>query len=129
MNEKTKMGKQKEMLIIIDDVTNAMQAMSKAAVEMSKNATIIAEALQDLKGLVTSTPASELKSTPKKENEEGSKTYTLEEVRAVLAEKSTQGYSKQIKEMLTEYGADKLSTLKPEFYGDIMKKGKALGND
>lgn len=123
------MGKQKEMLIIIDDVTNAMQAMSKAAEEMSKNSTIIAEALQDLKGLVTSTPASELKSTPKKENEEGSKTYTLEEVRAVLAEKSTQGYSKQIKEMLTEYGADKLSTLKPEFYGDIMKKGKALGND
>ena len=45
---------------------------------------------------------------------------TIEQVRAVLAEKSQAGFTAQVKALLESFDANKLSAVKPEDYKDLM---------
>ena len=53
---------------------------------------------------------------------------TLEEVRAVLAEKSHDGFTKEIRELLEKYGAPRLSEIDPANYAALIKDAEVLGN-
>lgn len=54
---------------------------------------------------------------------------TLEDVRAVLAEKSRLGFTKDIKQIITDLGASKLSDVKESDYVSLLKKAEVLGNE
>lgn len=54
------------------------------------------------------------------------KEVCLEEVRAVLATKSKDGKTSAVKELLTSFGADKLSDVKPEQYAKLLEKAEVL---
>ena len=54
------------------------------------------------------------------------KEVTLEQVRALLAEKSQDGFTAEIREFILKYGAEKLSLLDPKYYGDLMKDAEKL---
>ena len=56
------------------------------------------------------------------------KPLTLEEVRAVCAEKSRAGFTAEVKAIITKYGADKLSAVKPEDYAAVLAEVEVLGN-
>lgn len=56
------------------------------------------------------------------------KTYSLEEVRAILAEKSRDGFTAQIRDLLQKYGATKLSEVDPTRYGGLVADAEVLGN-
>lgn len=56
------------------------------------------------------------------------KVITLEEVRAVLAEKSRDGHTAKIRELLQKYGADKLSEIDASDYPAILAEAEVLGN-
>lgn len=56
------------------------------------------------------------------------KTYSLEEVRAILAEKSRDGFTAQIRDLLQKYGATKLSEVGPTRYGGLVADAEVLGN-
>lgn len=62
------------------------------------------------------------------ENLEKEPTLTLEEVRTVLAEKSRNGFTKEIKELLKKYGASKLSEVDPKNYEALLKDTEELNN-
>lgn len=51
---------------------------------------------------------------------------TLEEVRAVLAEKSRKGHTAEIRSLLQKYGADKLSQLDPASYMALLSDVEVL---
>ena len=51
---------------------------------------------------------------------------TIEQVRAVMAEKSQAGLTGQVKQLLQSFGAVKLSGVNPEDYGRLMEAAKAL---
>ena len=51
---------------------------------------------------------------------------TLEDVRAVLADKSRLGKTVQVRELIQKYGADKLSEVPQTYYTDILKDAEAL---
>lgn len=53
--------------------------------------------------------------------------YTIEQVRAVLAEKSQAGLTGEVKKLLGTFGAAKLSAVKPSDYGKLITAAKALG--
>lgn len=55
-------------------------------------------------------------------------TIKLEQVRAVLAEKSHDGFTAEIRALLQKHGADKLSLIDPSEYESLMKDAEALGN-
>ena len=57
-----------------------------------------------------------------------SKPLTLEEVRAVLAEKSRNGHTAKIRELLEKYGAAKLSEIDPQKYAALLAEAEVLGN-
>jgi hypothetical protein len=50
----------------------------------------------------------------------------LEEVRAVLAEKSVAGHRAEVQALIRECGADKLSAVDPSRYADLKAKAEVL---
>ena len=50
----------------------------------------------------------------------------LEGIRALMAQKTQEGKSKEIKELLQKYGAAKLSAVKPEDYPALMQEAQVL---
>ena len=53
-------------------------------------------------------------------------TLTLEEVRAVLADKSRTGHAAEIRELLKKYGASKLSLVDPKHYEALLREAEVL---
>ena len=71
------------------------------------------------------------KNTAKKEakaakQEPEEKVLTLEEVRAVLAEKSRSGHTEEVRELLAKHGADKLSEIDPAEYAALLAEAEVL---
>lgn len=56
------------------------------------------------------------------------KPITLEEVRAILADKSRAGFTADIRSLLQKYGADKLSEIDPDNYAALLADAEVLGN-
>ena len=61
--------------------------------------------------------------TPKAE-----KPLALEDVRAVLAEKSRDGYTADVRALLQKHGAGKLSEVSSAEYAVLLKEAEVLGN-
>ena len=71
---------------------------------------------------------SQPESSVQPESKPTSKPLTLEEVRAVLAEKSRYGHTAKIRELLEKHGAAKLSEIDPKKYAALLAEAGVLGN-
>jgi hypothetical protein len=71
---------------------------------------------------------SQPKSSVQPESKPTSKPLTLEDVRAVLAEKSRNGHTAKIRELLEKHGATKLSEIDPQKYAALLAEAEVLGN-
>ena len=56
------------------------------------------------------------------------KALSLEEVRAILAKKSRDGFTAQIRDLLQKYGASKLSEIDPANFKALVADAEVLGN-
>jgi hypothetical protein len=54
------------------------------------------------------------------------KTLTLEDVRAVLAEKSVQGHTAKVQALIHKHGAERLSQMDPDEYAGLLVEAEAL---
>lgn len=63
---------------------------------------------------------------PKPEKQSEEKQITLEEVRAVLAEKSHDGFTTEVRALLEKYGASKLSQIDPSKYAALLADAEGL---
>ena len=61
-----------------------------------------------------------------KESEPPAKAITLEQVRAVLGDKSQQGFTADVRTLLEKYGAPKLSQIDPASYAALMADAESL---
>ena len=52
----------------------------------------------------------------------------LEDVRAVLAEKSRAGHTAEVRALLKKHGADKLSEIDPAKYEALLQDAEVIGN-
>ena len=62
----------------------------------------------------------------KEENKPEEKVYTLVEVRQILALKSREGHTEEIKTLLGKYGAANLSGVKESDYAALVKEAEEL---
>lgn len=62
-----------------------------------------------------------------KEAKQEPEKYTLEDVRKKLAEKSSAGFTAEVRELLNRHGAAKLSLIKESEYAAIMKEAEGIG--
>ena len=61
--------------------------------------------------------------------EEEKPTISFEQVRAALANKSRDGYTLAVKNLVESFGVEKLSEIKPEHYAEILKQAEMIGYD
>lgn len=72
--------------------------------------------------------ADELSKLCEKSEEAPKKEISLSDVRAVLAQKSRDGYTKEVKALLIKFGADKLSSIEPSKYEALLVEAEVIGN-
>ena len=65
---------------------------------------------------------------PAKEEPKPKPELKLEDVRAVLAEKSRAGHTAEIRALLKKYGAAKLSEIDPANYEALLQDAEVIGN-
>lgn len=122
------MGKVKLLLDVIGDLrslADSLQAVADAVAENDASAEMTATKEAEEKGRSkAAAKKTTAKKTPKAEPEE--KPLTLEEVRAVLAEKSRAGHTAEVKELLNKHGADKLSEIDPAEYPALLADAEVL---
>lgn len=118
------MQKDKELIKTIDGVIEQTQAFTALTEELTSFSKNLETCFNELKNTI------EGKETTKKEEKKAEKiSYTKEDVRATLSEKSAEGFSKEVRALLLKFGADKLSTLSSDYYEAIIKEAKEIGND
>lgn len=54
------------------------------------------------------------------------KTYEIEDVRKILADKSRLGHTAKIRELLVKYGAKKLSEIESSKYKDLVEEAEKI---
>ena len=89
----------------------------------------VAQSLNTVADSLTSLfSGSQPESSVQPESKPTSKPLTLEDVRAVLAEKSRNGHTAKVRELLEKHGASKLSEIDPAKYGTLLAEAEVLGN-
>ena len=102
------MGKFSELDMVIKDLRNAATAINNAADTLAE---MFSTASAD------EAPAVAAPAEP---------TLTLEQVRAVLADKSRMGFTAEIRALLQKYGATKLSGIDPANYKALLADAEVL---
>lgn len=101
------MSKMSELDLCVSELRNAAQSLNSVA--------------DSLTALFSGTQ-------PETSVQPTSKPLTLEEVRTVLAEKSRNGHTAKIRELLEKHGAAKLSEIDPKKYAALLAEAEVLGN-
>ena len=92
---------------------------------MNDTATVIA-ALKECINVIVKTVAWMEETFTAIDEKAEEKQLSLEEVRAVLAEKSRAGFTAEVKALLAKYGANRLSEVAPEHYPALLKDAEVL---
>lgn len=100
------MSKMSEMAATIEELRNAATAINDAANWLA----------EQFSGEAEPDASAPLKEPP----------LTLEAVRAVLADKSRNGHTAEIRSLLQKYGASKLSEIAPAKYKALLADAEAL---
>lgn len=106
------MSKMKLLLDVVDDMRRLAESLQTVADSIEGNTDAV-----DQLDSQQSTPQPEKPKAP---------IITIDQVRAVLAEKSGQGKTKEVKALLYKYDAGKLSGVKPEDYPALMEEAQRL---
>ena len=84
----------------------------------------LADSVRALCASLADSPQTEAKEAPTRKKQ----TIPLEKVRGVLAEKSRDGYTAEVRAIIQSFGADRLSEIDPSQYEAVLKKAEVLGN-
>lgn len=112
------MSRVKLLLDVIEDIRSLADSLQAVATALSQS---------DQEDAAAPAPAPEAPPAPAPADPPP-KAITLEEVRAVLAEKSHDGYTNQVRGLLQKYGAEKLSGVDPKHYAALLKDAEVLGH-
>lgn len=105
------MSKINDMAMTIEELRNAAAAINDAANWLAQQFT--SDVQQQRENIATT-------------EEKSKSALTLEEVRAVLADKSRAGHTAEIRELLKKYGACKLSLVEPKHYEALLREVEVL---
>ena len=126
------MGKISELSIILDNLEECGRTLNQSARALLDVCNILAECgtsiqktAASIKDICSSFTKEE---TVIKAKQEAEKTYSLEEVRAILSAKSKAGFREQVKEMIQKRGVDSLTKLDSSQYPDLVNEVEGLGN-
>lgn len=128
------MGKVKLLLDVIGDLRSLADSLQAVADTVADSGTAKSEltTTKEPEKAGKTGKAAAKKDTAKKDVKPAAKAQpeekplTLEEVRAVLAEKSRAGHTAEVRELLNKHGADKLSDIDPAEYAALLADAEVL---
>lgn len=94
--------------------------------ELKRCGNTLIDISEDLKNLFSGSEDTKTKTAEKASKEE--KTLSLEDVRAVMADKSRKGYTAEVKALLTKRGVNRLSDIDPKEYAALLAEVEVIGN-
>lgn len=101
-----------------------LKAMAEMAKKLKGEESVVKEETKEAEKVTAEEGTSaEAKEEPEAKPE---KVVTLVEVRTLLASLSASGKTKEVKDLITRFGADKLSEIPAEQYGDLMREAAKL---
>lgn len=101
--------------------------MSKAYLQIADGLKLMAAGYEALAVNEKEIPATEKADKPDMETKKSKEpVVTVEDVRAVLAEKTRDGKTQQVKELLNQMGADKLSGVPKDKLAELKAKAEVL---
>ena len=103
--------------------------VSELLIEVVKDLRKLADSVSAVSNAVTEGLTAINESNPQIESSKQLPIIPLEKVRAVLAEKSQDGFTADVREILAKHGAAKLSEVNPSEYEAILKEAEVLGNE
>lgn len=103
------MSKMSDMAATIEELRNAAVAITDVANWLTEMFSTTVDEVSDAAALAKSQ-------------------LTLEQVRAVLADKSRMGFTAEIRSLLQKYGAAKLSGIDPIHYEALVAEAEVLGD-
>ena len=103
------------------EMAQTIEELRTAAASINAAADWLYQQFSGNEATAPETPAKAKKEKPKSE-------IKLEDVRAVLAEKSRAGHTAEVRALLKKYGAAKLSEIDPANYEALMKDAEVIGN-
>ena len=92
----------------------------------------LVQAMEEYEPMTSNEPEKETKKKTKQATKKDvkkapkEKQPTLEEIRAVMADKSRDGHREAVKAIITKYGANNLSSLEPKHYAAALKEAGDL---
>jgi predicted nucleic acid-binding Zn-ribbon protein len=130
--------KQSELIQIMDEVISCGETLVKIGdflTELVSCGNRMIKAANEVKAAFTEDalpPASEVKQIAVKDKvpdavkEIEKKSYTKEEVRAILADKASSGHRQEVKALLIKHGAEQLKLIDPSEYEALVKEAEEL---
>ncbi len=109
-----------ELDLCVGELRSAAQSLIAVADNL---ATLFSDGVAEPDAVPTESP----KATPQAEVP-APKPIALEQVRAVLAEKSRSGHTAKVRALLEKHGAAKLSQIDPAKYGVLLAEAEVLGD-
>ena len=106
------MSKMSDMAMTIEELRNAVAAINDAANWLAQQ--------------FSSDDKQHSKNIAAKPEKKTKPALTLEEVRAVLTDKSRAGHTAEIRKLLKKYGASKLSLVDPKHYEALLREAEVL---
>lgn len=100
--------------------------LSQLIEELKRCGNTLIDISEDLKNLFSGSEDTKTKTAEKASKEE--KTLSLENVRAVMADKSRKGYTAEVKALLTKRGVNRLSDIDPKEYAALLAEVEVIGN-
>lgn len=109
-----------------------VSALSQLIEELNRCGNTLISISEDLKNLFSGSEEAEPKTKAAKETPakapKKEKTLSLEDVRAVMADKSRKGYTAEVKALLTKRGVSKLSDVDAKDYAALLAEAEVIGN-
>ena len=140
------MGKVKEMSMAIEDLRRCADMLNDTAdwlqqlfgsesdarqadaMEAASEMAAPGKTAKSVKHTESAEPAAHAETEPSAPAAPAKSVLTIEQVRAVLADKSRSGFTAEVRELLRKYGAAKLSQIDPANYEALMADAEVLGN-
>lgn len=120
------MSKVSELSMLVDELKKCGEALIDISAELADMLSGTAEEKAPAK---KAAPKKKTDEEPKPEPQpKEEKPLTLEDVRAMCADKSRKGFTAEVKAILTKHGADKLSEVDPAEYKALLAEVEVLGN-
>lgn len=117
--------------VLASDIAKLSQTLTALAAEMEsaltqENAAEVAPAPKQSAKKATQAEATGETSSSDTSTEVTKNPVTIEQVRAVMAEKSQAGLTAKVKELLESFGVAKLSAVNPEDYEALLEAAKEI---